>query len=124
MCQNFRKQVEIWYLSPVMWWQLINNNEILKAQMQFQQKVGVIDPSIVNYYGIIIHKYTHEVGYNVGTSTKSAMGSAIGGNVVSLGLLFVKMKYLGLQVLLIWLIYLLQVTQQGRAYEFGFSAQF
>lgn len=111
-------------LDPVMWWQLINNNEILKAQMQFQQKVGVIDPSIVNYYGIIIHKYTHEVGFNVGTSTKSAMGSAIGGDVVTLGFAFVKNEVFRASGAFDMAYIPFASNTSGRAYEFGFQHRF
>jgi hypothetical protein len=111
-------------LDPAMWWQLINNNDILKAQMQFQQKIGVIDPTIVNYYGIIIHKYTHEVGYNVNTSTKAALGTAIGGNVVNVGFAFVKNEVFRASGAFNMVYMPFASNTAGRAYEMGFQHRF
>ncbi len=107
-----------------MWWQLIRNNEILKAQIQYQQKIGIIDPSVVNYYGIQIHKYNHKVGYNVSTSQKSPLGTAIGGNVVDAGFLFCKTESFRGSGAFDMAYTPFSQNPKGRAHEFGFQHRF
>ncbi len=111
-------------LEPTMWWQLIKNNDILKAQMQFQQKIGVIDPTIVAWYGITIHKYSHSVGYNVATSQKAALGTAKGADVVDTGFLFVKNEVFKASGSFDMSYNPFSTNTKGRAHEFGFQHRF
>ncbi len=111
-------------LEPVLWWELIRNNDILKAQIQYQQKIGIIDPSIVNWYGITIHKYSHGVGWNANTSAKAALGTAIGGNVVNSGFLFCSNEVFRASGAFDMAYTPFSSNPTGRAYVFGFQHRF
>lgn len=109
------------------WWELVMNNEILTGQMKYQQNTGVIDPKIVNYYGIKIHKSLGDklgLGYDTNTSKKAAQGAAATGTVCP-GALF----FCGEEVYRAsgqFEMFYLDKSQNpgGRAYEFGFQHRF
>ena len=76
-----------------MWWDLVNNNEILKGQLERQANTGTIDPSIVEYYGIRIHKSLGDklgITWDLNANSKSPQGTAIdiAGGVVPAALFF------------------------------------
>lgn len=110
-----------------LWWDLVQNNDILKLQLSYQANTGMINPNIVNYYGFKIHKSwmsNAAVAYNITTAAKAAQGAIITGNVVPAGFVFCanqvyrasgmfKMYYLDSAV-----------NTTGRATEFGFQHRF
>lgn len=109
------------------WWELVMNNEILTGQMKYQQNTGVIDPKIVNYYGIKIHKSLGDklgLGYDTNTSKKAAQGAAVTGTVCPGALFFCgeEVYRAGGQFEMFYL----DKSQNtgGRAYEFGFQHRF
>lgn len=109
------------------WWDLVNNNEILKGQLKYQQNTGVIDPKIVNYYGINIHKSLGDklgLGYDTNTSKKAAQGAAITGTVCPAALFFCGQEVYraGGQFEMFYVDKSQNPT--GRADEFGFQHRF
>lgn len=109
-----------------MWWDLVVNNDILKAQLSYQQNNGVINPNIVNYYGIKIHKAADNslVAYDISQSKKAAQGAVITGNVVPAGFVFVSTEVFraGGSYEMFFLEKAKNPT--GRADEFGFAHRF
>lgn len=110
-----------------MWWELVNNNEILKGQLKYQQHTGVIEPKMVNYYGINIHKSLGDklgLGYDTNTSKKAAQGAAITGTVCPAALFFCGEEVFraGGQFEMFYVDKSQNPT--GRAYEFGFQHRF
>ncbi len=108
-----------------MWWDLVSNNDILKAQLSYQQNNGVINPTIVEYYGFRIHKSsaTH-VAYNVGTNQKAPQGATITGNVVPAGFVFVGTNVFRAGGAFEMFLTPKQNNPAGRATEFGFAHRF
>ena len=109
-----------------MWWDLVNNNDILKGQLERAQHNGIIQPLIVEYYGFKIHKSKQKlnIGYDLSTNKKASQGTLITGNVVPAGFLFVSSEVFraGGQ----FLMFRTELTQnpKGRAEEFGFQHRF
>lgn len=56
-----------------MWWDLINNNPILKGQLERTPLNGVIEPKVVEYYGFKIHKSVQKlnIGYDLVNAAKA-----------------------------------------------------
>lgn len=109
------------------WWDLVNNNEILKGQLKYQQNTGVIDPKIVNYYGINIHKSLGDklgLGYDTNTSKKAAQGAAITGTVCPAALFFCGQEVYRAGGQFEMFYNDKSVNTDGRAYEFGFQHRF
>lgn len=109
------------------WWDLVNNNEILKGQLKYQQNIGVIDPKIVNYYGINIHKSLGDklgLGYDTNTSKKAAQGAAITGTVCPAALFFCGQEVYRAGGQFEMFYKDKSVNTDGRAYEFGFQHRF
>lgn len=109
------------------WWDLVNNNEILKGQLKYQQNTGVIDPKIVNYYGINIHKSLGDklgLGYDTNTSKKAAQGAAITGTVCPAALFFCGQEVYRAGGQFEMFYKDKSVNTDGRAYEFGFQHRF
>lgn len=109
------------------WWELVMNNEILTGQMKYQQNTGVIDPKIVNYYGIKIHKSLGDklgLGYDTNTSKKAAQGAAVTGTVCPGALFFCgeEVYRAGGQFEMFYMDK--SRNPSGRAYEFGFQHRF
>lgn len=108
-------------------WDLVNNNEILKGQLKYQQNTGVIDPKIVNYYGINIHKSLGDklgLGYDTNTSKKAAQGAAITGTVCPAALFFCGQEVYRAGGQFEMFYKDKSVNTDGRAYEFGFQHRF
>lgn len=109
------------------WWDLVNNNEILKGQLKYQQNTGVIDPKIVSYYGINIHKSLGDklgLGYDTNTSKKAAQGAAITGTVCPAALFFCGQEVYRAGGQFEMFYKDKSVNTDGRAYEFGFQHRF
>lgn len=109
------------------WWDLVNNNEILKGQLKYQQNTGTIDPKIVNYYGINIHKSLGDklgLGYDTNTSKKAAQGAAITGTVCPAALFFCGQEVYRAGGQFEMFYKDKSVNTDGRAYEFGFQHRF
>ena len=109
------------------WWELVMNNEILTGQMKYQQANGVIEPKIVNYYGIKIHKSLGDklgLGYDTNTSKKAAQGATITGTVCPAALFFCgeEVYRAGGQFEMFYLDK--SQNPSGRAFEFGFQHRF
>jgi len=106
-----------------LWWDLVENNTILKAQLGMQTNTGVINPSVVEYYNFKIHKASDNslVAYDITASAKAAQGAIITGNVVPAGFVFCKEEvfYAG-GAFEMFLVNKSQNTS-GRATEFGFA---
>lgn len=110
-----------------MWWDLVQNNEILKAQLSYQQNTGVINPNVVSYYGFKIHKSflkNADVAYNLTTSAKAAQGAIITDNIVPAGFVFCANEVFKAGGT--FDMYMLNRANNptGRADEFGFSHRF
>ncbi|MBR6131458.1 MAG: hypothetical protein IKQ20_06330, partial [Bacteroidales bacterium] len=106
------------------WWDLVSNNEILKGQLKYQQNTGTIDPKIVNYYGINIHKSLGDklgLGYDTNTSKKAAQGAAITGTVCPAALFFCGQEVYRAGGQFEMFYKDKSVNTDGRAYEFGFQ---
>jgi hypothetical protein len=116
-------------LTSDMWWDLVNNNSILKGQLEQMTMNGKIDPKIVEYYGIKIHKSLGNklgIAWDLDTDKKAPQGTALdtGGEIVPAALLFC-----GKQVFRaggnMEMFYLEKSENpSGRAYEFGFQHRF
>lgn len=109
------------------WWELVNSNDILKGQMQYQQNNGVIEPKVVNYYGIKIEKSmgnTLGLGYDTGTSKKAAQGATITGNVKPAALFFCGQEVYRAGGMMEMFYQDKSTNTAGRAYEIGFQHRF
>lgn len=107
-------------LPSSMWWELVMSNKYLELQMILK---GKIDP-IVDYYGLMIHRYDSGLGFNVGTKVKSPLGTVITGYVVPLGFGFcTREAWIAAGA---WSMFEkpIQINTEGRAYEFGFQHRF
>lgn len=109
-----------------MWWDLVVNNDILNKQLGYQAQNGIINPTIVNYYGFKIHKASANsiVGYNLDTSTKAAQGAVITGNIVPAGFVFISSEVFRAGGSFDMYLKARQNNPEGRADEFGFSHRF
>jgi hypothetical protein len=107
-----------------MWWDLVQNNDILKAQLSYQQNTGVINPSIVNYYGFKIHKSfgsNAEVAWDVDAGAKAAQGAVITGDIVPAGFIFCSTEVYRADGKFEMFMTDKSANPTGRAYEFGFA---
>ena len=111
-------------LTTNMWWELVTSNEILKAQIQYQQGVGILDPKLVNYYGFKIHRYDAEVGYNTGTTAKAAEGAVITGAIRAMSFAFCTREAFMASGVFSMFDKPIGTNTTGRAYEFGFQHRF
>jgi hypothetical protein len=110
-----------------MWWDLVNNNAILKGQLERMPMTGIIQPKVVEYYGFKIHKSLGEklgVNWNVVTNKKAAQGSIATGDIVPAALLFCKNQVFraGGRFEIFW--QEKGSNTKGRAVEFGFQHRF
>jgi hypothetical protein len=110
-----------------MWWDLVNNNDILKGQLKNLTPDGTIKPAMVEYYGFKIHKSLGDklgIAWDTDQNKLAPQGAVIAGDVVPCGLMFcakevfraggnMEMFYLDKSQ-----------NPSGRAYEFGFQHRF
>lgn len=109
-----------------MWWDLVNNNAILKGQLERTPHTGVIEPKIVVYYGIKIHKSIQaiNVGYDLDASAKAAQGTVITGNVVPSAFFFMDSEVFRASGMFEMFRKVKSQNTTGRAEEFGFQHRF
>lgn len=110
-----------------LWWQLVNNNEILKGQLKYMQQNGIIEPKVVDYYGFKIHKSLGDklgLGWDVLQSQKAAQGAAHVGDIVPAALLFCKNQVFRAGGNMEMFYQDKSTNPGGRAYEFGFQHRF
>lgn len=110
-----------------MWWDLVENNDILKGQLERQKNDGMIMPMIVKYYGFKIHKsFTDnaEVGYDTVNNVKAPQGSVITGDIVPAGFVFCSTEVY--RAAGVFEMFMLEKAKNptGRADEFGFAHRF
>lgn len=109
------------------WWELVSNNDILKAQMSYQQNNGVIDPKVVKYYGIKIEKSYGDnlnLGFDTSTNKKAAQGAVITGTVKPCALFFCGQEVYRAGGQMEMFYQDKSTNPTGRAYEFGFQHRF
>ncbi len=111
-------------LTTNMWWELVMSNEILKAQIQWQQNVGVLDPKLVNYYGFKIYRYDAAIGFNLDTSAKAAEGAVITGNIRPMSFAYCTREAFMASGMFSMFDKPIAQNTAGRAYEFGFQHRF
>ncbi|MDD2965432.1 MAG: hypothetical protein PHU33_15925, partial [Bacteroidales bacterium] len=114
-------------LRSKMWWELVKTNDILKAQIQFQQVPGMIKiPNMVEYYGFKIYKYdpSVDVGYNVETDLKAAEGTLLSSTIVPMAFAFCKPEAWSAGGIFDLFDKPIRTNTTGRAYEFGFQHRF
>jgi hypothetical protein len=116
-------------LTSDMWWDLVNNNAILKGQLERSQQNGIIAPHIVEYYGIKIHKTLGNslgITYDIDGEEKAPQGTAINvaGDIVPAALLFCKNQVYKAGGNMEMFYQEKSSNTSGRAYEFGFQHRF
>lgn len=125
--QEFPESGRNLVLNSNMWWELVKNNEILNGQLKMQQANGIINPNIVEYYGIKIHKSLGNklgVNWNVKTSVKAPAGSVVAGDIVPCGLFFVSSQVFRAGGLMEFFYKDKSSDPEGRAYTFGFQQRY
>ncbi len=109
-----------------MWWDLVNNNSILKGQLERTPHTGIIEPKLVEYYGIKIHKSIQaiNVGYDLDNSEKAAQGTVITGNIVPAAFFFLNSEVFRAGGMFDMFRKVKSQNTEGRAEEFGFQHRF
>jgi hypothetical protein len=110
-----------------MWWDLVENNDILKAQLQYQQNTGIINPSIINYYGFKIHNSfgnNAAVAYDISDAAKAPQGAVITGDVVPAAFVFISSEVFRAGGAFEMFMTEKSKNPTGRADEFGFAHRF
>jgi hypothetical protein len=124
--QGFPQDGRNLVLPSDMWWDLVNNNVLLKGQLERAPLTGIIKPTIVEYYGFKIHKSAMpiNIGYDLSTNQKAVQGALIGDDVVLAGFVFCSSEVFraGGQFMMSYLAF--ANNPSGRAEEFGFQHRF
>lgn len=109
-----------------MWWDLVNNNTILKGQLERISPNGIIKPLIVEYYGFKIHKSVQKlnIGYDIVNKIKSPQGTIITGDIVPAGFVFIKTSVFRAGGTFEMFRQIKSQNTTGRAEEFGFQHRF
>jgi hypothetical protein len=109
-----------------MWWDLINNNPILKGQLERQPMTGIINPLVVNYYGFKIHKSEQKLGlgFDLNSNKKAPQGTIIAGDVVPCGFMFISSNAFRASGKFEMTYTPFGQNPTGRAHEFGFQHRF
>ena len=109
-----------------MWWDLVNNNTILKGQLERAPMNGIIMPLVVEYYGFKIHKSVQKlnIGYDVVANLKAPQGTVITGDVVPAGFMFIGNSVFRASGMFQMFRKPLTQNTSGRAEEFGFQHRF
>lgn len=108
------------------WWELVNSNTILKGQLSYQQNNGIIEPKVVNYYGIKIEK---SMGDNLGLQVKIGNSTVEKDEQGAVNGLPAALFFCGQEVYraggTMEMFYKdKSVNTEGRAYEIGFQHRF
>jgi hypothetical protein len=110
-----------------MWWDLVNNNEILKGQLKNLTPDGTIKPTMVEYYGFKIHKSLGEklgIGWDTDGKKLAPQGAEITGDVVPCGLMFCSGEVFRAGGNMEMFYRDKSIDPEGRAYTFGFQHRF
>lgn len=109
-----------------MWWDLINNNPILKGQLERMPLNGIIEPKVVEYYGFKIHKSVQKlnIGYDLVTAMKAPQGTIITGDIVPAGFMFISDMVFHAGGMFEMFRKNKSQNTKGRAEEFGFQHRF
>lgn len=110
-----------------MWWDLVNNNTILKGQLERAPLTGTINPVVVEYYGFKIHKSAMplNIGYDLENSQKAPQGTVIDGEtIVPAGFVFVGSETFHAGGKFDMFYKNKAQNPEGRAEEFGFQHRF
>lgn len=110
-----------------MWWDLVNNNEILKGQLKNLQATGVINVTAVEYYNITIHKSNGTklgLAWDMSDSEKAPQGSAYDADIVPAALFFCNNQVFRGGGMFEMFFKDKSQNTNGRAYEFGFQHRF
>lgn len=110
-----------------MWWQLVNSSDVLKGQMERRPMDGKINPYVVEWYGIKIHKSLGDklgVAWDISLASKVAQGTAIAGDVVPAGVLYCEQEVFKAGGMMEMFYVDKSQNPTGRAYEFGFQHRF
>jgi hypothetical protein len=109
-----------------MWWDLVNNNPILKGQLERVPMNGIILPLVVEYYGFKIHKSEQNlnVGYDLVQDQKAPQGTVITGDVVPAGFMFISSQVFRAGGAFEMFRKVKSQNTDGRAEEFGFQHRF
>lgn len=110
-----------------MWWQMINHNEVLRAQVQLGIQAGTITPRVVEYYGFKIHKSLGDklgIAWNVANSSKAPQGATFSATVRPAALLFCSRQVFRAGGNMEMFYTDKSANPGGRAYEFGFQHRF
>ena len=116
-------------LTSDMWWDLVNNNEILKGQLTYMAPNGVINPNIVEYYGFKIHKSLGSklgLAWDLDEDEKAPQGSiiSIANGIVPAALMFCSSEVFRAPGAMEMFYKDKSINTDGRAYEFGFQHRF
>ncbi len=110
-----------------MWWDLVNNNEILKGQLKNQQATGVINVTAVEYYNITIHKSNGTklgLAWDMTGNEKAPQGSTHTPDIVPAALFFCNNQVFRGGGMFEMFFQDKSTNTKGRAYEFGFQHRF
>jgi len=112
-----------------MWWDIVNNNDILKGQITQMTNDGIINPKIVEYYGFKIHKSLgNKLGivWNITTAAKSPQGTVIdiANSKVPAALVFCDTQVFRAGGNMEMFYQDKSTNTKGRAFEFGFQHRF
>lgn len=110
-----------------MWWQMINHNEVLRAQVQLGIQAGTITPRVVEYYGFKIHKSLGDklgVAWNSSNNSKAPQGATFSATVHPAALLFCSNQVFRAGGNMEMFYADKSANPGGRAYEFGFQHRF
>ncbi|WP_165027056.1 hypothetical protein [Dysgonomonas sp. ZJ279] len=124
--QEFPDEGRNLVLPSDMWWDLVNNNSILKGQMERLGHDGTIKPLIVEYYGFKIHKSTQKlkIGYDIVNRIKAPQGTIITNDIVPAGFVFIRASVFRASGMFELFRKVKSQNTSGRAEEFGFQHRF
>lgn len=116
-------------LTSDMWWDLVNNNDILKGQLERMTMNGKIEPRVVEYYGFKIHKSLGNklgIAWDVTGAEKAAQGTVLdpANGIVPAALFFLAGQVFRAGGNMEMFYRDKSIDPEGRAYTFGFQHRF
>lgn len=122
--KSFPKNGRVLVLPSDMWWTLVDSNDILKAQIGYNQRVGIVAPDAVEYYGVKIHKSLGDemgIRWDVSSNKKAAQDAALTQSVAPSALFFCSSEVYRAdgEFKMFWKA--MGNNPEGRAEEFGFQ---
>lgn len=113
-------------LSSDMWWGLVNNNQILKGQLERMTLNGKLEANIVEYFGFKIHKVMGQTGvcWDLTAKKKADAGTAVSETVVPASFMFCRNQVFKAGGVFDMFMKDKSQNTEGRAWEFGFQHRF